>query len=295
MCDFGGSTLLAFALLNMETSIYQMLRGGLVLVTALLSRIFLKNKQYRHHLLGLFVVVSALFLVGLSSFTKEKEPDSIQTNALGIIMMGLSLLFAGVQFVVEEVLLSQYCTHPLKVVGWEGFWGTSVYIIILIIFQNVSCNSFDAKLQQDLCSIDDTGEWKLENSIFALRQMGADGFLFFLVVGVTFTIAFYNFCGVSVTRYASSPVRAVVDNLRTILVWLFFLIVPTSKKETFSWIQLVGFVLLVVGTVIYNEVLVLPFLGFDQNTKEAIAKREAEGGNIPRTASIKSKSSFVHK
>ena len=27
MCDFGGSTLLAFALLNMQTSIYQMLRG----------------------------------------------------------------------------------------------------------------------------------------------------------------------------------------------------------------------------------------------------------------------------
>lgn len=27
LCDFGGSTLLAFALLNMETSIYQMLRG----------------------------------------------------------------------------------------------------------------------------------------------------------------------------------------------------------------------------------------------------------------------------
>jgi len=27
MCDFGGSTLLAFALLNMQTSIYQMFRG----------------------------------------------------------------------------------------------------------------------------------------------------------------------------------------------------------------------------------------------------------------------------
>jgi len=134
----------------------------------------------------------------------------------------------------------------------------------------------------------------MENTAFALKQMGDNAFLFFLVIGVTFTIAFYNFCGVSVTRYLSSPVRAVVDNLRTIIVWVFFMVVKTNIPETFHWLQLIGFIVLVLGTLVYNEVLVIPFLGFNMNTKEAIKKREEEEGiaaSEPRSV----RSSFVHK
>ena len=41
--------------------------------------------------------------------------------------------------------------------------------------------------------------------------------------------------------------------------------------------QLVGFILLVCGTLVYNEIVVIPYYGFDQNTKAAIAKREKAG------------------
>ena len=37
--------------------------------------------------------------------------------------------------------------------------------------------------------------------------------------------------------------------------------------------SVIGFVLLAAGTLLYNEVLEIPFLGFNENTKAAIAKR----------------------
>jgi hypothetical protein len=82
--------------------------------------------------------------------------------------------------------------------------------------------------------------------------------------------------------------------LRTILVWIFFLTIPTPIEEKFSWIQLVGFVFLVLGTLIYNEVLVLPFWGFNLNTKE---EKEKRGGKSHRSfiEPQRRKSSFVHK
>lgn len=40
--------------------------------------------------------------------------------------------------------------------------------------------------------------------------------------------------------------------------------------EHFEWLQLAGFILLVMGTFVYNEIVILPFLGFDKNTKKAI-------------------------
>ena len=44
--------------------------------------------------------------------------------------------------------------------------------------------------------------------------------------------------------------------------------------EKFSWFQLVGFSILFVGVIVYNELIEIPFWGFNQNTKEAIARRE---------------------
>ena len=47
--------------------------------------------------------------------------------------------------------------------------------------------------------------------------------------------------------------------------------VPGVAKESFTWLQLSGFILLVIGTLVYNEILVIPYFGFDKNVK---AKRE---------------------
>ena len=47
-----------------------------------------------------------------------------------------------------------------------------------------------------------------------------------------------------------------------------------GKREDFSVLQLFGFIFLVFGTLVFNEILILPFLGFDQNTKVALARKK---------------------
>ncbi len=73
----------------------------------------------------------ALFLLGLASLISDEgdATPATETNALGITMMGLSLIFTGIQFIVEEKLLSESNIHALKVVDDEGMWGTIIYII----------------------------------------------------------------------------------------------------------------------------------------------------------------------
>ena len=45
----------------------------------------------------------------------------------------------------------------------------------------------------------------------------------------------------------------------------------------FDFLQLGGFIVLVFGTLVYNEIIVLRFWGFDYNTKTERAKRELAG------------------
>lgn len=66
------------------------------------------------------------------------------------------------------------------------------------------------------------------------------------------------------------------------LVWIFFMIVPVfgKKVEHFTWLQLFGFMILFFGVVVYNELLVIPFWGFNKYTSKALIKREAEKNGV---------------
>jgi drug/metabolite transporter (DMT)-like permease len=66
-CDFFGSTTMFISLLMVPASVYQMLRGAIVIITAALAVIFLKKKQYRHHITSLFIIFLGLLIVGISS------------------------------------------------------------------------------------------------------------------------------------------------------------------------------------------------------------------------------------
>jgi drug/metabolite transporter (DMT)-like permease len=280
LCDFFGSTIMTFGLTMMAPSIYQMFRGSLIFFTALFSVIFLKNKLYRHNLLALFLVISGLILVGTSALIHNSSDSASHNTVVGIVLVIIAQLFSATQFIVEEKFMKGYHCHPLKAVGWEGIWGSGLYLILLIIFQFIPCEP-ETSFSKNVCSVNEKEEWLLEDTLFAFRQIGANGPLLFYVILYICSIALFNFVGISVAKYASSPARAVVDTVRTIVVWGFFLIpfsfVEKSHRETFSYLQLVGFILVVLGTVIYNEVLILRFLGFDKDTKEAIKKREAIG------------------
>ncbi|KAJ2378138.1 hypothetical protein H4S02_007453 [Coemansia sp. RSA 2611] len=73
---------------------------------------------------------------------------------------------------------------------------------------------------------------------------------------ITLSIAMFNYFGLSVTRYLSATSRATIDTCRTLFIWMTSL---ALSWETFSWIQVIGFVILVYGTFVYNRVITLPF------------------------------------
>lgn len=65
------------------------------------------------------------------------ETDSTSaggSTAFGIILILVAQFFAGALYVVEEYFVGGYYLDPLKVVGTEGMWGLSYYMLLLPIF-----------------------------------------------------------------------------------------------------------------------------------------------------------------
>lgn len=100
------------------------------------------------------------------------------------------------------------------------------------------------------------------------------------------TIAGFNITGVMITKYASAAQRSTVDTCRTLVIWCLFLLMG---KEKFLVGELFGFGLLVLGTLVYNEIIEIPLNFMKRNTKAAIDKRE----EIAKKARLQASSSIT--
>jgi len=136
--------------------------------------------------------------------------------------------------ITEEKLFHNYYLHPLRVVGWEGLWGTLIYIILLLILQFIPCQN------DDICphgTVEDTPQ--------AIREWGRNNGLWITTIIYVVSVASFNCLGVSITKYASAAQRSTIDMSRTALIWVFFLIYQGNGHEEFKWLELIGFILLV--------------------------------------------------
>jgi drug/metabolite transporter (DMT)-like permease len=78
-------------------------------------------------------------LVGVAALSAPVKDGDAATTPIGIALIVIAQFFTGIQFVVEEKLLSGYYLDPIKVVGLEGMWGFTYYLIFLPIAQVIPC------------------------------------------------------------------------------------------------------------------------------------------------------------
>jgi len=72
---------------------------------------------------------------------------------------------------------------------------------------------------------------------------------------IMISIGGFNFFGLSVTRTVSATARSTIDTCRTLFIWIVSL---GLGWETFKWLQIVGFALLVYGTFLFNDIVSPP-------------------------------------
>ena len=79
----------------------------------------------------------------------------------------------------------------------------------------------------------------------------------------------FNYFGLAVTRSVSATSRSTIDTCRTLFIWIVSL---GLGWETFKWLQIVGFGLLVYSTFLFNGIVQPPLrcLQTDEEVEELL-------------------------
>ena len=168
---------------------------------------------------------------------------------IGILILLTGQLAGASGLVVEEKFLGgEPDLDPFFMAGVQGMWQTLICLCVLGVLQVVPCSD------EDLCP-----HGVVEDSIGALAEYAKQPLHFLWTALLLVFVCLFAACGLSVTKLASAASRTTVESLRSVVLWIFFMSVPINgqRLETFTWMQLIGFMILVTGVLIYNEIIKL--------------------------------------
>ena len=265
LTDFLASTMQLLSLNFISASAYQMFRGGAIVTTYLFSVLFFNQMVKRKELIGTSIVLVGILIVGVTNVVYSPATEETELKTVGFVLMAVSLVIQGFQFSFEQSLFERFYLQPMEAVGYEGLFGTLLCLIALPILSSAHC-SFGISA----CVYDGNGEGFIEGWNAFVEGVTSSTLLICLVVLAFIEIAIYNVSSLSVTKYINALARVIGANAKIILVWLAGVVVTVTlgrEHPNYRWeslnaivivLQLVGFVLLVVGNLIYNEVIRLP-------------------------------------
>lgn len=269
--DAIASSMQNISLLLMPASVNQLLCGGTIITSCIVSKIMLGRAIHRHHLLGNAFALIGFTLVGLSSLLNEDATErySFYGEVLGIVLVIFSLVIQGIQLNTEELIMIKNSVEPQRMVGMEGFLGLIWTFCWMVGLSFFTC--------PDIYMCDIGGY--MEDPIIGLKEIFNNGGLFFWCAVVTVSVMFFNLSSMNLTKRVSCIYSAFWSATRTAVVWVVSLLVGL---ETFNWktspIQFVGFLFLVTGNLTYNEILEWKIWGLNK----MLSKYNAEADGVKK-------------
>ena len=275
MCDLCGTSIMYVGLTWTYAASFQMLRGSVIIFTGLLSVAFYGNTLKIYNWVGMVMVIVGLVVVGVGDYVFSGADPSLNRNTVlaGDLLIILAQIITAVQMTIEEKILKKYKTHPLQGVGLEGIFGFSVLALLLIPMYFIPWH-----LPQSSSSWQEHA--RFEDTIDAFKQWAYTPYVLVPSLGLVFSIAFFNFAGLTVTKTMNATTRMVLDTLRSIIIWVISLAVGWQQFEPF---QPVGYIILLAGIWIYYDAIMPIIRYIATHVNSFVAKYRMTIGNDERS------------
>jgi len=242
--DMVATTLMYIGLTMTYASSFQMLRGAVIIFTAIFSKIFVHREVSMRHWLGIFTIIIGLATVGVSDLlSTDSDSKSANNIIIGDSLILIAQIITAAQMVYEEKYVVKNDIPPLQAVGWEGVFGFLMMSLLLVPFYYI-------KVGEPLAGNNSRGV--IEDFPEAITQIMNNKWILLALIGNIISIAYFNFSGISVAKEISATTRMVLDSIRTFFIWTFSLAIGW---QGFHPLQPVGFLLLLIGMCIYNNLL----------------------------------------
>ena len=243
LLEFIGQAMFMMGMLNIPMSLSLTLKGARVAFSAILLVVFLKRKLFAFHW---FAVVTTLIGLGVASVQSLVHPTG-NSKSIGDTLIGIALILAGefirsLRTVIEEKLMKKLHYDAMLVVGIQGLIAFCLTIPTLFVVSAVG--------QEDIN--------------MTLHQFSSSPLIYGLAATFPITVSGLFISGAFVTKLMSAVHNALTTILTNGIVWGITIVIHVIdshrgvKLELLALVQLLGFAIVLVSSLIYDSILRLP-------------------------------------
>ena len=251
------------------TDFYYELKYTNILVMSILCKFFLSLKLYKHQFVGTAIMIIGMSINIITLVFLCYDEISVNTYILPILLFFASYILSSIQFVVEKKIFIKYRMSPYEMLLYEGLFGF-LSVMILSIYVNYG----------------DANEYNIINDLIDLYQTYKKQLIFFclLYIIVSFCV---NLFAILTIYYFSPTTESVSNSLSSMLFWIVNKFVDKreiNNKYTDSFIPFIGYCILCIGSLMYNEIVIFYCFGLEENTKKEVSRRAGKDVYICNTS-----------
>ena len=263
------STFVQIYLSDSVLSFFDMiLRGVTLFLATLLSMKILHYKYYRHHWFGFLILLIGLIIITTNTVYFNYKTISSQSIWNISVNICISYIWSACQEVNEKYIMDVKYVSPFAVVGLEGIGGlVSMTIIypILAVFNK----EFDFDHLKDYM--------KFMKFIFCKNPC-----IWIYYIILIISISAFNTYKVLTIHHFYPTYNGLSDVLGDFIYWIVFYILDkyfkiqisnTDKIKSSFFINIISYLIMTLGIIIYLEIVQINCFGLNTNTREQIKRR----------------------
>ena len=242
---------------------------------AILSYFLLGNKKlenYQHFSASIIGIIAIIFTL-LSYFTENKINN--EHFFIKLILMAIPEIIYNFKYICGAIYLIKTQGNIYKIIFFNAVFTLICSIIIQIIVLFFNCNKIKHLFVDDFSFCNGKKYKTIVENCKSFKKFG--GFLSFALIILNFVELI---CIWLLINYFSVNHLASIYTLSAISFFIF-----DHKNLDYKFFYIIGFIIIFLMTLVYNEIIILNFFGLNKNTKIEINRRANIEPNIGRSIS----------
>ena len=247
-------------------------RTGFIIFVPLFSYFILKKKLYRHHIFALILTLigAIVFHISLIKFDKLSIVNDYIYHLINIFF---SSFFALSLVLIKYLLVKFFIISPYNFLLYDGLFCliNSLLCPLLEYYFVIKIN--DSEKFPELHK-ENTNYF--ENNYKGIFSMFIEkNWFFYLSFFISFFASFgYFICNIFTIFYFSPYLNVLTDFLTPFLLYINnYILNKEEVSRTEFIIGILGFIIVIFGALILNEIIILNFFGLNENTYSNISAR----------------------
>ncbi len=269
LCYTATSYLCSYLVIELY-NIHTEMRITPIFFMSLLSWKFLNIEIFLHHKVAILIVAIGYILISINRLISFIFDDSFKWYFLILFFIIHSVY--SIKQINDKYIIEKYFMSPYILLFYQGIIGLLLCILTVGVFSIMHVINEKLFGKESLLNYFQKDSFSQLVDVFHLDAVNA--YLLLLTV----TGVFVNIIFMLIKQFFSPTHRSIADSLNAFATWAYLFTFPSTKSWVTSWdwkklLDIFGYIVIIIGSLMYNELLIIHRANLDCDLIEKISKR----------------------